>query len=90
MRIVSPFIAAAQTSPIANWIGSAQRLQCISRSTDFRRGIAFALMMPNVLQYPIALMGCLRFGLTVVNCNPLYTARELEHQLRDSGPKAFW
>ena len=55
----------------------------------FKRGDRFALMMPNVLQYPIALMGCLRLGLTVVNCNPLYTERELEHQLRDSGAKGI-
>jgi long-chain acyl-CoA synthetase len=51
----------------------------------FKRGDRFALMMPNILQYPIALMGCLRLGVTVVNCNPLYTPRELEHQLKDSG-----
>ncbi|MFN3630845.1 MAG: AMP-binding protein, partial [Casimicrobiaceae bacterium] len=55
----------------------------------FRRGDRFALMMPNVLQYPIALLGCLRLGLTIVNCNPLYTARELEHQLKDSGAKGI-
>lgn len=55
----------------------------------FSKGDRFALMMPNVLQYPIALMGCLRLGLTVVNCNPLYTQRELEHQLRDSGAKGI-
>ena len=44
-----------------------------------------ALMMPNILQYPIAMFGVLRAGYTVVNVNPLYTPRELEHQLRDSG-----
>ncbi|MDW8312479.1 MAG: AMP-binding protein [Burkholderiales bacterium] len=55
----------------------------------FRRGDRFALMMPNLLQYPIALMGCLRLGLTVVNCNPLYTARELAHQLKDSGAQGI-
>ncbi|HEY9546623.1 MAG TPA: AMP-binding protein [Solimonas sp.] len=48
-----------------------------------------ALMMPNLLQYPVALFGVLRAGLVVVNANPLYTARELEHQLRDSGAKAI-
>jgi long-chain acyl-CoA synthetase len=53
--------------------------------SGFKRGDRFALMMPNVLQYPIALMACLRAGLTVVNCNPLYTQRELQHQLKDSG-----
>ncbi|MDE2304329.1 MAG: AMP-binding protein [Gammaproteobacteria bacterium] len=52
-------------------------------------GDRIALMMPNVLQYPVALFGALRAGLVVVNTNPLYTARELEHQLRDSGAKAI-
>jgi long-chain acyl-CoA synthetase len=47
-----------------------------------------AVMMPNILQNPIAIFGVLRAGLTVVNANPLYTARELEHQLNDSGAKA--
>jgi long-chain acyl-CoA synthetase len=46
-------------------------------------------MMPNILQYPIALFGVLRAGMVVVNTNPLYTARELEHQLKDSGAKAI-
>jgi long-chain acyl-CoA synthetase len=50
-----------------------------------KKGDRIALMMPNVLQYPIALFGALRAGLVVVNVNPLYTARELEHQLKDSG-----
>ena len=48
-----------------------------------------AIMMPNVLQYPVALFGTLRAGCTVVNVNPLYTARELEHQLKDSGAEAI-
>src|SRR5260370_20127476 len=51
-------------------------------------GDRIALMMPNILQYPIALFGALRAGMVVVNTNPLYTARELEHQLKDSGAKA--
>ncbi len=46
-------------------------------------------MMPNVLQYPVALYGALRAGYTVVNVNPLYTARELEHQLKDAGVEAI-
>ena len=49
------------------------------------RGERVAIMMPNVLQYPIALFGALKAGLVVVNTNPLYTPRELEHQLNDSG-----
>ena len=52
-------------------------------------GERVALMMPNLLQYPVALFGVLRAGMTVVNVNPLYTARELEHQLRDSGARAI-
>jgi long-chain acyl-CoA synthetase len=53
------------------------------------RGDRVALMMPNILQYPIALFGALRAGMVVVNTNPLYTPRELEHQLTDSGAKAI-
>ncbi|MDK2125383.1 long-chain-fatty-acid--CoA ligase FadD [Parachitinimonas caeni] len=49
------------------------------------KGDRVAVMMPNLLQYPIAIFGILRAGLTVVNVNPLYTPRELEHQLKDSG-----
>ena len=52
-------------------------------------GDRIAIMMPNLLQYPIALLGALRAGLVVVNVNPLYTARELRHQLKDSGAKAI-
>ncbi len=52
-------------------------------------GARVALMMPNLLQYPVALFGALRSGYTVVNCNPLYTPRELEHQLKDSGAEAI-
>jgi long-chain acyl-CoA synthetase len=55
------------------------------QSQGFRKGERIALMLPNVLQYPVALFGALRAGLTVVNTNPLYTPRELEHQLKDSG-----
>ncbi|MDP2370038.1 long-chain-fatty-acid--CoA ligase [Rhodoferax sp.] len=53
------------------------------------RGDRVAVMMPNVLQYPIAVAGIMRAGFTLVNVNPLYTARELEHQLKDSGAKAI-
>src|SRR5262249_15323885 len=50
-----------------------------------KKGDRVAVMMPNTLQYPIAILGALRAGIVVVNTNPLYTARELEHQLTDSG-----
>ena len=52
-------------------------------------GDRVAIMLPNILQYPIALFGVLRAGMVVVNTNPLYTPRELEHQLKDSGAKAI-
>ena len=54
-----------------------------------KKGDRIAIMLPNVLQYPIAMFGALRAGLVVVNTNPLYTATELEHQLRDSGAAAL-
>jgi long-chain acyl-CoA synthetase len=53
------------------------------------KGHRIAIMMPNVLQYPIALFGALRAGMVVVNTNPMYTARELKHQLEDAGAKAI-
>jgi long-chain acyl-CoA synthetase len=53
------------------------------------KGARVAIMMPNCLQYPIAMFGTLRAGCTVVNVNPLYTARELEHQLKDSGAEVI-
>jgi long-chain acyl-CoA synthetase len=54
-----------------------------------KKGTRVAIMMPNILQYPICLFGTLRAGCTVVNVNPLYTARELEHQLKDSGAEVI-
>ena len=61
----------------------------LQQRAGLKRGDRVAIMMPNVLQYPIALFGVLRAGGTVVNTNPLYTARELEHQLRDSGAETI-
>ncbi|MGH8150389.1 MAG: AMP-binding protein [Steroidobacteraceae bacterium] len=61
----------------------------LQRVAGLTRGDRIAIMLPNVLQYPIALFGALRAGLTVVNTNPLYTARELEHQLADCGATAI-
>lgn len=72
-------------------------LDCLSRSfaaylqnvVKLPRGARVALMMPNLLQYPVAMFGALRAGYTVVNCNPLYSPRELEYQLKDSGAEAI-
>ena len=61
----------------------------LTSTAGLAAGDRVALMMPNVLQYPVALVGALRAGLVVVNTNPLYTARELRHQLADSGAQAI-
>jgi long-chain acyl-CoA synthetase len=61
----------------------------LQQDLGLKKGDKFAIMVPNCLQYPIALFGALLAGLTVVNVNPLYTARELEHQLKDSDSKAM-
>jgi long-chain acyl-CoA synthetase len=68
---------------------SASFASYLVHELGMKKGDRIALMMPNVLQYPIALFGAQRAGLTVVNTNPLYTARELKHQLRDSGATAI-
>ncbi len=61
----------------------------LQNELKLQKGDCVALMMPNLLQYPIALFGVLRAGMVVVNVNPLYTPRELKHQLIDSGAKAI-
>ena len=68
-----------QTRAFAGWL----------QSIGLKKGDRVALMMPNLLQYPVALFGTLRAGCTVVNCNPLYTPRELEHQMKDCGATAI-
>ncbi|MBB4567434.1 long-chain fatty acid--CoA ligase [Rhizobium leucaenae] len=69
-----------QTRKIAAWL----------QSLGLQKGDRVAVMMPNVLQNPISVYGILRAGLVVVNVNPLYTPRELEHQLRDCGARAIF
>ncbi|MDH4106160.1 MAG: AMP-binding protein [Gammaproteobacteria bacterium] len=61
----------------------------LQRVARLRKGDRIAIMLPNVLQYPVAILGAFRAGLTIVNTNPLYTPRELEHQLHDSGARAI-
>ncbi len=70
----------SQTRKVAAWLQGA----------GLQKGDRVAVMMPNVLQNPVAVYGILRAGLVVVNVNPLYTPRELEHQLNDSGAKAIF
>ena len=68
----------------------SMRFACYLQSTlGLTRGERVAIMLPNVLQYPVAMCGIFRAGLVVVNVNPLYTARELKHQLKDSGTKCI-
>ena len=67
----------------------SRRVAAWLQSRGMKKGARVAIMMPNVLQYPIAIAAILRAGYTVVNVNPLYTPRELEHQLRDSGSEAI-
>ncbi|QIM53632.1 long-chain-fatty-acid--CoA ligase [Hydrogenophaga crocea] len=67
----------------------SQAFAAYLQSLGLVKGDRVAIMMPNVPQYPVAVAGILRAGLVVVNVNPLYTARELEHQLKDSGAKAI-
>ncbi len=69
----------AESQAFAGWL----------QAKGLKKGDRVALMMPNLLQYPVALFGTLRAGCVVVNCNPLYTPRELEHQLKDSGAVAI-
>ena len=61
----------------------------LQKTLGLTRGERVAIMLPNILQYPVAMCGAFRAGLVVVNVNPLYTARELEHQLADSGAKCI-
>ena len=67
----------------------SQALGDYLQSKGLAKGARVALMMPNVLQYPVATAAVLRAGFAVVNVNPLYTPRELEHQLKDSGAEAI-
>ncbi len=68
---------------------SAQFAAYLQNHTDLRPGDRVALQLPNVLQYPVAMFGVIRAGMVVVNTNPLYTAREVKHQLNDAGARAI-
>lgn len=76
-------VSFAQTDSLS------QAFAAYLQSLGLVKGDRVAIMMPNVPQYPVAVAGILRAGFVVVNVNPLYTARELEHQLKDSGAKAI-
>jgi long-chain acyl-CoA synthetase len=73
----------------AEWGRQSRNFAAYLQSLGLEKGDRIALMMPNILQYPVAIMGALQAGLVVVNTNPMYTPRELRHQLTDSGAKAI-
>ncbi|MEM9106084.1 MAG: long-chain-fatty-acid--CoA ligase [Pseudomonadota bacterium] len=83
------FSCMGRTLTYADLETHARCLAAWLQSRGLKKGDRVALMMPNILQYPIAAVAVLYAGYTVVNVNPLYTPRELKHQLRDSGAKAI-
>ena len=83
------FISMGKELSYADLEKASEHLAAFLQSRGLEKGARIALMMPNILQYPVALMAALRAGYVVVNVNPLYTPRELEHQLNDSGAEAI-
>ena len=83
------FTSMGKTLTFAELEVQSQHFAAFLQAQGLKKGERVALMMPNILQYPVALMGVLRAGCTVVNVNPLYTPRELEHQLKDAGAEAI-
>jgi long-chain acyl-CoA synthetase len=85
----SAFTCMGKTISFTELEEQSRHFGAFLQARGLKKGARVALMMPNVLQYPVALMGVLRAGYTVVNVNPLYTPRELEHQLKDAGAEAI-
>lgn len=83
------FVQMGQRMSYAELDGLSARFAAWLQRRGLRKGDRIAIMLPNILQYPVAMFGALRAGLTVVNTNPMYTTSELEHQLRDSGAAAL-
>ncbi|RJG02249.1 long-chain fatty acid--CoA ligase [Noviherbaspirillum sedimenti] len=83
------FVSMDKTITFAEVDAMSKKLAAWLQSRGLQKGARVALMMPNVLQYPVAMAAVLRAGYIVVNVNPLYTPRELEHQLVDSGAEAI-
>jgi long-chain acyl-CoA synthetase len=84
------FICMGKSMTYAELDRASAKVTAWLQATGHGKGERVAVMLPNVLQYPVVVMGILRAGMTVVNVNPLYTPRELEHQLRDSGASAIF
>ncbi len=83
------YVCMGRTMNYGEWDRLSNALAAWLQSKGLKRGDRVAIMMPNLLQYPVAVAAVLRAGLIAVNVNPLYTARELEHQLKDSGAIAI-
>lgn len=83
------YINMGKSITFAELDGLSRDFAAYLQNSGLKKGDAVAIMMPNLIQYPVALFGILRAGMTVVNVNPLYTARELQHQLNDSEAKAI-
>ena len=83
------YINMGKSITFAELDGLSRDFAAYLQNSGLKKGDAVAIMMPNLIQYPVALFGILRAGMTVVNVNPLYTARELQHQLTDSNTKAI-
>ncbi|MDF2860594.1 MAG: long-chain-fatty-acid--CoA ligase [Achromobacter mucicolens] len=83
------YISRGKSITYAELDALTRRFAAWLHANGLGRGDRVALMMPNLLQYPVCLFGALRAGCIVVNCNPLYTAHELEHQLADAGARAI-
>ena len=83
------YISMGKSITYAELDGLTRGFAAWLHANGFSPGDRIAMMMPNLLQYPVCLFGALRAGCVVVNCNPLYTAHELEHQLADSGARAI-
>ena len=83
------FIFMDKTMSFSELELASRKFATYLQSLGLAQGSRVAVMMPNVLQYPVVALGVFRAGLVLVNVNPLYTARELEHQLKDSGTEAL-
>jgi long-chain acyl-CoA synthetase len=83
------YINMGKSITFAELDGLSRDFAAYLQHSGLKKGDAVAIMLPNLIQYPVALFGILRAGMTVVNVNPLYTPRELQHQLTDSNAKAI-
>ena len=84
------FTSMGRTLTFRDFEAASAKVAAWLQARGLEKGDRVAVMMPNVLQNPVIIFGILRAGLVVVNVNPLYTPRELEHQLKDAGAKALF